>query len=185
MVADPGKSTASLLDPPAPCSLRSPRPDLLYPPFEPTSLRSLSDDLWQGFPPLPPQSRDAPHPFATHDVAEEDWRVFVFNVKEVGLLGIGLYLDNLFLWCLLKRGVVGLGALVSMGFQHATKGKRAGAVGDIVDQWNMSFFHRRQMTVVLARGYNGPDGVGPPDMMTTPVDGRWRLVIAYRLEHGF
>lgn len=41
------------------------------------------------------------------------------------------------------------------------------------------------MTVVLARGYNGPDGVGPPDMMTTPVDGRWRLVIAYRLEHGF
>lgn len=81
MVADPGKSTASLLDPPAPCSLRSPRPDLLYPPFEPTSLRSLSDDLWQGFPPLPPQSRDVPHPFATHDVAEEDWRVFVFNVK--------------------------------------------------------------------------------------------------------
>lgn len=57
--------------------------------------------------------------------------------REVGLLGIDLYLDNLFLWCLLKRGVVGLGALVSMGFQHATKGKRAGAVGDIVDQWNM------------------------------------------------
>ena len=81
MATDPGQTTASLLDPPPPSFLRSPRPNLSYEPFEPTSLRSLSEDLGMGFPQLPPQSRDVPHPFATHDVAEEDWRRFVSDVK--------------------------------------------------------------------------------------------------------
>lgn len=29
------------------------------------------------------------------------------------------------------------GTLVSMGIEQATKGKKAGAVGDLVDQWNL------------------------------------------------
>ncbi|EPT05764.1 hypothetical protein FOMPIDRAFT_86757 [Fomitopsis schrenkii] len=183
MTTDPGKSSASILDPPPPSFLRSPRPDLPYSPFEPTSLSSLSDGLGQGFPQLPPQSRDVPHPFVTHDVSEEDWRIFLFTVKsasahfDAAISSAG------------NRRVGLLGTLVSMGIEQATKGKKAGAVGDLVDQWNLNFFLRRQMTVVLARGktaYNGSAGAGPHDMTTNPVDGKWRLIIAYRpTERGF
>lgn len=86
MTADPVQNIAPLLDPPPPSFLRSSRLDMSYEPFEPTSLRSVSEDLTQGFPQLPPQSRDVPHPFSTHDVSEEDWRRFVLDVRSASML---------------------------------------------------------------------------------------------------
>ncbi|KZT66654.1 hypothetical protein DAEQUDRAFT_739891 [Daedalea quercina L-15889] len=180
MATDSSQTTASLLDPPPPSFLRSARPDLPYEPFEPTSLRSLGNDLSQGFPALPPESRDIPHPFATHDVNEDDWRRFLYGVKSASALSQAANAQ-----AGMELGLLGM--LVSLGVDGATKGRKSSAACTLIDQWNIHFFHPRQITVVLAKGtkaYNGPNSVGPPDLMNNTQDGRWRLVIAYKPAHG-
>lgn len=52
-----------------------PQPEQLpYGVFPPMCLVSNDKNLTHGFPELPPPCQLNPHPFATHDVTEEDWR---------------------------------------------------------------------------------------------------------------
>ncbi|KAH9932302.1 uncharacterized protein B0H18DRAFT_987492 [Fomitopsis serialis] len=173
----PDQGVGALLDPPPPSFRRPARPDLSYEPFEPASVKSLDKDLDRGFPLVAPPSRVAPHPFATHDVFEDDWQRFLHDVK----LASSLTSNS----AQMGRRVGIVGALVSMGVDQMTKSRKSTAVAELIDQWNASFFHPRQMTVVLAKGsttYSGPDGASPPDMGTYEVyqeQNKWRLVIAY------
>lgn len=85
-MAPSGQNVASLLDPPPQQFLRAPRADLPYGPFEPGALTSLDAKLDKGFPPLAPPTMTTPHPFATHDVAEDDWQRFLNDVKVASTL---------------------------------------------------------------------------------------------------
>lgn len=161
----PGQSIASLLDPPPPPFLRAPRPGLPYGPFEPAALTSLDDQLDKGFPPLAPPAVSAPHPFVTHDVADDDWQRFLHDVRIASSLSP---IDRA------KAGVtpiamnIGLmGMLVSKGIEKRMRNKKSDAIGELIEHWNAHFFHPRRVTVVLAQGsmaYSGPEGVPPPDM---------------------
>lgn len=77
---------SDLLNPPPPSFKRPPRVDLSYEPFPQCALQSLESQLDKGWPLLPPQSLAQRHPFATHDVQEEDWTRFVTDMKRVGML---------------------------------------------------------------------------------------------------
>ena len=68
-----GRSVTALLNPAPPSFRRAPAVHLTYEPFSPAALASLHGDLSKGFPQLVPETRAAPHPFATHDVCEDDW----------------------------------------------------------------------------------------------------------------
>lgn len=57
-----------------------------YNPFPPMCLISNTKDLSGGFPEVPPPCQQNPHPFATHDVTEEDWKRFLTDVKKAGSL---------------------------------------------------------------------------------------------------
>lgn len=63
--------------------------------FPPMCLISNGKDLSKGFPELPPPCQLNPHPFVTHDVAEEDWKRYV--VHAVMALGVELTRWDLFL----------------------------------------------------------------------------------------
>lgn len=52
--------------------------------FAPFSLISVDTKLEHGFPGSKPSSRDQPHPFATHDVKQEEWMRFLREVQEAG-----------------------------------------------------------------------------------------------------
>ena len=58
---------------------------LPYNAFPPMCLISNSKSLSSGFPELPPPCQLQPHPFATHDVTEEDWRRCVAVSDGVGV----------------------------------------------------------------------------------------------------
>lgn len=85
-MAPAGQNVASLLDPPPQQFLRAPRTDMPYGPFAPAALTSLDAKLDKGFPPLAPPTMSAPHPFATHDVVEDDWQRFLNDVKVASTL---------------------------------------------------------------------------------------------------
>lgn len=59
---------------PPPSWQRPPAPHMAYNQFPPMYLISNGKELTKGFPELPPPCQLAPHPFATHDVNEEDWK---------------------------------------------------------------------------------------------------------------
>lgn len=59
---------------PPPMWQRQPPGQLPYGAFPPMSLISNDKKLTHGFPELPPPCPSNPHPFATHDVTEEDWK---------------------------------------------------------------------------------------------------------------
>lgn len=85
----PGEDIEALLIPPPPGFLRTPPSNLPYGPFEPTALvGQKKDKLDSGFPNLIPPSRERPHPFATHDVREEDWMRFVGDMKKAASLAL-------------------------------------------------------------------------------------------------
>lgn len=82
-----GSGTRNLINTPPPSFQRAPPPGLPYPPFPPVALRTASSDLSKGFPKVPPPPPGGePHPFATHDVHEEDWTRFLNDVKEAAAL---------------------------------------------------------------------------------------------------
>ncbi|KZP08677.1 hypothetical protein FIBSPDRAFT_874336 [Athelia psychrophila] len=62
---------------------RAPPPGLPYNAFPPTYLIALRGDVAHGFPPMPPPSPVAPHPFATHDVNESDWTRCDLSLREL------------------------------------------------------------------------------------------------------
>lgn len=81
----PGQSTEALLNPPPPSFLRPP-PHVAFPPFEPIALIGPSERLDKGFVVELPVSRESPHPFAMHDVREEDWTRFLGDLKKAAAL---------------------------------------------------------------------------------------------------
>lgn len=78
-------SAAQLLNPPPHSFNRPPPQGLPYAPFPPCALMSLSRRLDDGFPAIAPHTA-APHPFATHDVSQEDWVTFLSHVRQAGSL---------------------------------------------------------------------------------------------------
>ncbi|KAH9932296.1 uncharacterized protein B0H18DRAFT_929096 [Fomitopsis serialis] len=175
--AAPGQSVSELVDPPPPSFLRSPRLDLPYEPFEPAFLASLSKDLDKGFPQVPPPSRAVPHPFATHDVAEDDWQRFLHDVKVAGSLSPANRIAAAVAPISMHAGLTGM--LVTKGIEHVMRNKKTGAVGELIDLWNVYFFYPRRMTVVLAKGSRKARKGKKKD------DEKWRLIIAYQPDGGF
>ncbi|PCH44679.1 hypothetical protein WOLCODRAFT_123937 [Wolfiporia cocos MD-104 SS10] len=161
-----GDSVAKLLDPPPLSFARAPAPGLAYAPFPPAVLEGRGADLGAGFPALTPRCAAPPHPFATHDVREDDWARFVHDVGTAGKLsGTERVVSNV-LPTALSMGFVA-GMFVTKGIEKHMRGRRAGAVGKLLDAWNQNFFGPRRMYVVLAQGrtaFNGDLNALPPDI---------------------
>lgn len=84
-----------MLDPPPTCFSRPFPPQLPYGPFPVTSVMSASKRLEDGFPLMAPPSAASPHPFATHDVTQEHWILFLRQMKTVaGLTGMNKVVAN-------------------------------------------------------------------------------------------
>jgi len=161
----PGKDVAELLNSPPPGFHRQPPQNASYAPFEPTVLISKDKELSNGFPPVPPPSTGKPHPFATHDVTEQDWSLFLRQVQVAASLSPGNKLISNVAPIAMHMGVTGF--LVTRAIEKRQKNKRSIAAGELIDQWNHYFFHPRQMDVVLAQGnisYSGPPNLLPADM---------------------
>ncbi|EMD34638.1 hypothetical protein CERSUDRAFT_125226 [Gelatoporia subvermispora B] len=160
----PGEDPAKVLDPPPACFSRPLPPMMPYGPFPVTSVLSQSKRLEDGFPLAAPPSAGGPHPFATHDITQEDWILFLQHVKAVaGLTGMNKVVANV---APLAMGVGFLpaGLLISRGLENGMKNKKRGPVSEIIAQWNHYFFHPRQIDIALAQGricYTNADGVAP------------------------
>lgn len=85
------KSSApvDVLNPPPPSFTRAPGGNFPYSPFPPCVLHGIGETLDKGFPVVPPPSNVQPHPFATHDVKEEDWARLLGDLKSVSSLSVG------------------------------------------------------------------------------------------------
>ncbi|TCD68716.1 hypothetical protein EIP91_010000 [Steccherinum ochraceum] len=165
----PGPSQPQASAPPP--SFHRPAPhEFPYIPFPPIALFTSSKALADGFPRMPPISTVEPHPFATHDVREEDWNWFLSQVKgAVGsegkdftsIPGVTPVATHLAVG-------MGLGRLVNMGIEAHVKSKKSGPMAEVFHTWNRNFFHPRRLDVILARGrfcYSGPNDGLPPDMV--------------------
>ncbi|PIL27861.1 hypothetical protein GSI_11015 [Ganoderma sinense ZZ0214-1] len=153
----PPGSPAAMLDPPPACFQRGPAPNLSYPPFEPIDVYALKKDLTGGFGsemPLNP-ALGYPHPFATHDVALEDWALFTKNVQQAGSLTTGEKV---------RAHVVGpaIGLaffpafLIARAIKKRKIAKKEEPVRELIYHWNVRYFHPRSMHVSLL----GPEGLG-------------------------
>jgi len=104
---------------------------------------------------IPPPARAGDqHPFASHDVTEEDWHKFLKDLDKTAHLSPTQRLGNFF-----KHN--------SQGVQERLKQDRMEPVGDYLLAWNQYFFQPRRMSVVLALGnqrYSGETEDVPPDL---------------------
>ena len=79
-----------------PSFARAPSSEMTYPSFSPMYLVATGKSLAKGFPIILPASNSNPHPFASHDVYEVDWKkYFLFNLNF--LIGID-WRNFSFLW---------------------------------------------------------------------------------------
>ena len=152
----PGKSPTKLLDPPPPSFTRIAPPDLPYAAFPAMELISKGSTLDKGFPYAAPPCVMAPHPFATHDVNENDWRRFLHDLRIVGslspmnrvvtglvplLFGLGPVVGKPStypadgLTSVAYRGRM-LGILATLGGDRIMKGRKKGPASELVDHWN-------------------------------------------------
>lgn len=86
----PGETPAQLLNPPPSCFERQCPRNLPYPPFPPMTLVGKTA-LSKGFLVNLPEASiplNGPHPFVTHDIAEEDWARFIHDVKIAASLAL-------------------------------------------------------------------------------------------------
>ncbi|CCM05886.1 uncharacterized protein FIBRA_08123 [Fibroporia radiculosa] len=161
------ESVASIFKSSPPCFQRSPPTSLPYPSFEPIVLYALCNELQKGFPPIPPASMASPHPFATHDISEEDWLRFLQDVKAGGALAPVSKIVSAVAPMARCIPLPLAGMLVSKGVSLHMKSRKRGPVGEVLEHWNRHFFHRRMVHIVLAQGkisYSGPEAL-PPDMV--------------------
>ncbi|RPD55558.1 hypothetical protein L227DRAFT_301790 [Lentinus tigrinus ALCF2SS1-6] len=138
-----GRCPHHLLNPPPPCFSRTPSENMHYPPFPTITIPSLGKQyLAEGFPAVLPVSETKPHPFATHDVTEEDWMHFLADMKRAASLGWGDRLVGnvapLFVGVPYVPGVAGL-----------QKGKKVAPVMELLHHWNYQYFHPRCLEVYL------------------------------------
>ncbi|KAI6099759.1 hypothetical protein F5141DRAFT_1143415 [Pisolithus sp. B1] len=150
---------------------RPPPSSLPYNQFPPMCLISNGKELAKGFPELPPPCQLAPHPFATHDVTEEDWKRFLTDVKKgASLTGAQRIKSNVIP---LVAGLSFVGGLfMTHAIEQKMKSKNRTAAGDIVDHWNHYFFGPRRMEVVLSQGSERLSGREGPAPLADPTQQR-------------
>lgn len=129
-----GDGLAALLNPPPPSFERPRAADVPYTPFEPTSLRGISTDLTRSFPRMaPPCANAAEHPFATHDVTEQDWSRFLRDVEAASALSKWeRIITRVNLPAVFALSV----GLVVKGFEVYMHSRRRGPVGELIGYWN-------------------------------------------------
>ena len=152
----------TVLTPPqaAPASFdRAPPLDLPYGAFPPAVLYARSADLERdGFELAPPSCNcaPAPHPFATHDVNEEDWERFLRDVQGAGglkavnsvvaqaaptvaMAGLLGGMSRKFSSSGVSKADAGrmkVGFIATTALRYHVNGKRKSPVADIIDEWN-------------------------------------------------
>ncbi|KAH9917894.1 uncharacterized protein BXZ73DRAFT_105414 [Epithele typhae] len=168
-------SSAPPPTPPPQHSFARPRnPAMPCGPFEPLTVLCSGPALAAGFPAYLPPSTTVPHPFGTHDIAEEDWAGFLADVARAGSSVDERWLRAAFApkypehEALGGRGRDG-GSLIGQLAELATpKGKKRGTtnpVNDVVGQWNSNFFHHRNIdaAIVLDGPPPAPQAYGQED----------------------
>ncbi len=60
-----------------------PPPPRTFAPFETITVPTLRYRLSDGFSPDLPQSYEQPHPFASHDITQEDWLAFLGDIRRI------------------------------------------------------------------------------------------------------
>ncbi|EKM56388.1 uncharacterized protein PHACADRAFT_253472 [Phanerochaete carnosa HHB-10118-sp] len=124
----------------------------------------LGTTLDKGFSAIPPDAGVRPHPFATHDVCEEDWTRFVGDLRKAGKLSP---MNRIVAGVAPMAMGIGLaGFFVSRAIEGRMKGRTSAPATQIVDHWNNYFFWPRGMEVDLIHGqrvYTERDSI-PPDM---------------------
>ncbi|CCL98039.1 uncharacterized protein FIBRA_00033 [Fibroporia radiculosa] len=147
----PGESITKLLNPPPPPFLRHPPPNLPYSPFEPSTLMGTHKDLNKAFPLVAPPSRTVPHPFATHDITEQDWTRFLHDVHAAaGITPMNSLVANVAPAAMSLS--LPMGFLVTRGIEKRMSRKKTGPTGELIDAWNHYFFGPRRMHITLAQG---------------------------------
>ncbi|KAG2348066.1 hypothetical protein BDR05DRAFT_926913 [Suillus weaverae] len=131
--------------------------------FPPMCLISNGTDLSKGFPELPPPCQLCVHPFAAHDIMEEDWKRFLADIKKAGSLSAGQRIKSNAIPFLTGVGLVG-GFFLTGAIEKRMKARNRNAAGDVIDHWNHYFFGPRKMEVVLCQGserLSGREGAAP------------------------
>ncbi|KZT04843.1 uncharacterized protein LAESUDRAFT_715376 [Laetiporus sulphureus 93-53] len=139
---------------------RLPPASLTYPHFQPATLVSVSENLQNGFPLTVPPSATIPHPFALHDVHEQDWKAFLLDVQAAApsTSNCKSRCPGMMLMMIPAAAIGTAGAR-----RRCNKAKEADGLNHVhgtVDSWNKYFFHPRRMHVSLTQnrgGGSGPD----------------------------
>lgn len=163
-----------------PSSWQRPAPaNFPYNQFPPMCLISNGKDLAKGFPELPPPCQLAPHPFATHDVTEEDWKRFLADVKKGASLSGAQRIKSNVIPLVAGLSFVG-GLFMTHAIEQKMKSKNRTAAGDVVDHWNHYFFGPRRMEVVLSQGSERLSGREGPAPMADPMQRRMANDLRHR-----
>ncbi|OSD02622.1 hypothetical protein PYCCODRAFT_1435280 [Trametes coccinea BRFM310] len=146
----PAKDLPPLLNPPPQSFQRAPSPHASYAPFEPIYVAPVGHSLEDGFVSSLPYSAMRPHPFAVHDVMEEDWKRFLGDLKRASKL---CFKDKMIAGVLpaVKDVGVFVGPLISKALESCTKKNKQDPVDQLMEFWNQYFFSRRYMEVALTQ----------------------------------
>ncbi|KAK7685025.1 hypothetical protein QCA50_011860 [Cerrena zonata] len=135
-------------------------------PFKPFALHSFSNNLEDGFPLRVPAPEMRPHPFNTHDVTHADWAYFMSELDES---------RNQTHMDLINGAVVEMAEhlpiarrLVAHGIELQMKSHRSSPIAQVINRWNLEFFHPRLMEITLAQGrmaHTGPLDAEPADVL--------------------
>lgn len=142
---------------------RQPPQDFVHTQFPPMCLISNNKDLSKGFPEVPPPCQLCTHPFATHDIMEEDWKRFLADVKKAASLSGGQRIKSNAIPFIAGISLVG-GFFLTKAIENRMKTKNRSAAGDVIDHWNHYFFGPRRMEVILCQGserLSGREGAAP------------------------
>jgi len=105
--------------------------------------------LDKGFPFTTPPSNSNPHPFASHDVYENDWMSFLHEVQTVATLTEKqIRMSHLPIISIIPI----VNELSFYGVKQYLKHRNASKVIDCIEKWNRHFFEQRKMKIVLMKG---------------------------------
>ncbi|KAL7283944.1 LOW QUALITY PROTEIN: hypothetical protein ACG7TL_001216 [Trametes sanguinea] len=133
----PAKDLPPLLNPPPQSFQRAPSPHASYAPFEPIYVAPVGHSLEDGFVSSLPYSAMRPHPFAVHDVMEEDWKRFLGDLKRASKL---CFKDKMIAGVLpaVKDVGVFVGPLISKALESCTKKNKQDPVDQLMEFWNQT-----------------------------------------------
>ncbi|KAF9003387.1 hypothetical protein BDQ17DRAFT_1356127 [Cyathus striatus] len=107
-----------------------------------------------------PPSYEQPHPFATHDVDEQEWLTFLDNVHEAGALtdkdrhrATNISILNL---------IPVVNMIISHGIRTYFKSQKTASVIQVIDIWNHHYFRPRKLEILLLRGVTKMNAVDKP-----------------------